>query len=165
MRAVFRSILPAIAFLAVVAVVAGLANRMTAQPQTPQSWTPPPGFEQIAAIDAADGTHVVLWIGRSGPPKPSDCWYLAAEQIGSVGGCGGTLGQPWVNKYAGVVAGGTGEQAARWLRLNDGAPIAVSRGHFIANVVPTSKTVSMELLDDNQKRLAQFTDVPVGGDV
>jgi hypothetical protein len=165
MRAVFRSILPAIAFLAVVAVVTGLANRMTAQPQAPQSWTPPPRFEQIAAIDAADGTHVVLWVGRIGPPKPDDCWYLVEEQRGSLGGCGGTAGQPWVIKHAGVVAGGTGERAARSLRLNDGAPIAVSHGHFIANTAPTSKTVSVELLDDNQRRLAQFADVPVGGDV
>jgi hypothetical protein len=165
MRAVFRSILPAIAILVVVAVVAGLANRMAAQPEAPQSWTPPPGFEQIAAIDAADGTHVVLWVGRSGPPKPGDCWYLAAERHGSVGGCGGTAGQPWVIKYADVVAGGTGEQAARWVRLSDGAPIAVSRGHFIANTALTSKTVSVELLDDSQKRLGQFTDIPVGGRV
>jgi hypothetical protein len=136
MNATLRSVVPAGVVLAVVAVAALLVTRATAQPPSPpRPWTPPAGFIEVASVQPGDETRVSLWLGRVGPPKPDGCWYLvrrSADGDLAVGGCGGVPGQPWVVRLFGVVAGATGEEVARWVRVGSGTPIAVTQGHFIA---------------------------------
>ncbi len=116
---------------------------------------------------AADDVVVSLWLGRIGPPKPDDCWELVhmhADGYYSVGACGGLPGEPWVVRQAGVVAGGTGEDAARFVRIGGGSLIPVALGHFLGPGAPDGQTTSVELLDEAQETLAYFSEVPVGGD-
>ena len=167
MKATLRSVLPAVVILAVVAAAAIMMTRATADPPAPpRPWTPPAGFEEVGSVQPADDTWVALWIGRFGPPKPDDGWYLVQTGPGgylAVGGGGGVAGQPWVVRLAGVVAGGTGEDVARWVRIGGGSPIAVTDGHFIAVGSLWGPTTSIELLDEQHTTLASFSEVSVGG--
>jgi hypothetical protein len=166
-RTTLWPVLPTGVILAVVAAAALLVTRTTAEPPSPpRPWTPPAGFVEVASVEPGDETRVSLWLGRVGPPKPDHCWYLvrrSAEGDSAVGGCGGEPTQPWVVRLAGVVAGGTGEDAARWVRIGSGSPIAVTQGHFIAVGSPSGPATSVELLDEDQTSLAHFSEVPVGG--
>jgi hypothetical protein len=167
MKATLRSVLPAGVILAVVAAAAMLVTRATAEPPSPpRPWTPPAGFIEVASVQSGAETRVSLWLRRVGPPKPDGCWYLVrkgADADAALGGCGGERAKPWVVRFAGVVAGGTGEDAARWVRIGSGSPIAVSQSHFIAVGSPSGLSTSVELLDEDQTSLAYFSDVAIGG--
>lgn len=168
MKATLRSVLPAGVILAVVAAAALLATRAPAEPPSrPRPWTPPVGFIEVASVQSGVETRMSLWLGRVGPPKPDDCWYLVRRSAYgdlAVGGCGGEPGQPLVLRLAGVVAGGTGEDVARWVRIGGGSPIAVTQGHFIAVGSPSGPYTSVELLDEDQNSLTYFSEVAVGGE-
>ncbi len=170
MKAILRSVLPAVLILAVVGAAAIVGSRAISDSDPmaqPQPWTPPAGFVETVSVPLADGNRVSLWLGRIGPPKPDDGWYLVHTGPGgyfAVGGGGGLSGQPWVIRLAGVVAGGTGEDSARWVRIGGGSPIAVTEGHFIAVASLWGQTTSVELLDENQVSLASFPEVFVGGE-
>ena len=168
MKAILRSVLPAAVILAVVAGAALWVTRATADPPAPpRAWTPPAGFDEVASVYLADDTRMSFLLGRLGPPKPGDCWHLVhtgADGYFAVGGCGGEAGQPWVVRLANVTAGGTGEEAARWVRVGGGSPIRVISGHFLTVGSPSGPTTSVELLDEDQTSLVYFPEVVVGGD-
>ncbi|HEX6870425.1 MAG TPA: hypothetical protein VF163_04950 [Micromonosporaceae bacterium] len=167
MRAVVRSIVPTLAIVGVLATTAVLVGSIAKPPRLARAWAPPAGYDRVATVDRPDGTQVGLWLGRVGPPKPGDCWYLAHLQadigVSGIGWCGGLPGQPWLVRFAGVIAGATGDPAACWVRLNHGPPIPVDRGHFLALDVPPGLAAHLELLDHQRRALAQFADVPIGG--
>ena len=168
MTAVARSVIPAVAILASAVLVAVLVAHRMPKSETPGPWIPPSGFEQVAALNLPDTTNVALWAGWISSPKPGNCWHLVETRVDegytSVGGCGGPTGPPWVVRRGGVIAGSTGEDAARWVRLAGGNSIAVHRGYFLTIATLPRNTVAVELLDASQERLAYFGDVPVGGD-
>jgi hypothetical protein len=165
-KAILRSVLPAVVILAVVAAAALLVTRAAPDQPPSQPWSPPAGFEEVGSVQRADGNRVSLWLGRIGPPKPDGCWYVVhrtADGDIALGACGGEPRQPWVVLFEGIVAGGTGEDAARWVRIGGGSPIAVTQGHFIAVGGPGGRTTSVELLDEDQTTLASFPEVFVSG--
>jgi hypothetical protein len=168
LRAVLRSVVPAVLIVSAVVCLAVTLNRRPAAPTEPdRPWTPSPEYVQRAELALPNGQVVSLWSDRTEPPTLSGSWYLATARNGRInlafGWAGAPSERPWVSLDFGVLAGGVAEETARWVRIGGNPLIPVMQGVFLTTERPLDRIVSVEVLDDNYDRLAFFDDVSVSG--
>jgi len=164
-RPVLRSVLPAVAILALMAWVAVVAEGRADRPPAPGPWSAPQGYDRMGVVETADGVLHELWLNGG-------CWYLASRSPdgeGAWGACGGVPGEPWIVYDGGVVAGQLRAAASvpaaplDWVSVNGGDPLALADGAFLAVAEHPGRVATLEFLDSRGQTVNRFPDVRVGG--